>query len=103
LGSLLSSPLSVLIHAKLKTHRDYTISKQAENFLFGFEAMDELKAEKYKYDPTQYKRYFDGISRGDYLPSRGGEEEGAEITAADKIIIASVFLVPAILFITFVL
>ena len=53
-------------YKKLTTHRDYTIARQAENFLFGFDAMEELKTEKYKYDKETYRPYFDAVSTGEF-------------------------------------
>jgi tetratricopeptide (TPR) repeat protein len=57
-------------YKKLTSHRDYTISRQAEKFLFGFEAAEALKTEKYKYDANSktksYRPYFDLVSRGEW-------------------------------------
>lgn len=57
-------------YKKLTSHRDYTISKQANKFLFGFEAAEALKTEKYKYDANSktksYRPYFDLVSRGEW-------------------------------------
>ncbi len=88
-------------YKKLTTHRDFTISRQAENFLFGFDAQEMMKTEKYKYDSNTYRPYFDVVSTGEWdtMYVNRGEEDDVSISAIDKIIVSSVFVFPVLLII----
>jgi len=86
-------------YKKLTTHRDFTISRQAENFLFGFDAQDMLKTEKYKYDANTYRPYFDVVSTGEWdtMYVNRDKEDEETVSLQDRLIIASVFAFPILL------
>jgi len=83
------------MYKKLTTHRDYTIARMAEQFLFGFDASEELKVEKYTYDKETYRPYFDVVSTGEYDTMYVDPDEGeTRLSLQDKAIATSVLVFP---------
>ena len=95
LDSLGQNKEAYAVYSLLERHPDATVAKQAKRMIFGFRAMDNLKAHTMSYSVTKgaYDKYFNAVS-SDWNSAYVSSDE--DTTELNKVIIiaSAVMLLP---------